>query len=72
MNFDKYENKLEYPKMIKLQCQNCGTTFNKKDNYCVLCGENVRACYNNITEIYNKAKQEYNTETARLYNQFKH
>lgn len=72
MDYSKYENKLDYPKMIKIQCPNCGYAFLERDKYCCDCGQEVRSYYNKCLDIYSEAKRKYNEEEVRLYDLFKH
>lgn len=71
MNFDKYENKLKYPKLLKRFCPECKTGFGKQDNFCCKCGNNVKQFWDNVTAEHSLLVTKYNKETERLCNVFK-
>lgn len=71
MNFDDYENKLEYPKKPIKKCPNCNLSFKDIDNYCSACGQNLKF-YNDLLEEYRKKLQIYNKKSCDLHDKFKH
>ena len=70
MDFDKYKNTFEYPRTISRNCS-CGAFFNKNDNFCSKCGNNVKKAYEDSIKERKEKIKAYNDEAQRLDELFK-
>ena len=71
MNFNDYENKLEYPKKPIKKCMNCNWHFNDGYNYCSACGHSLKF-YSELLKEYKIKLEDYNNNSCVLYEKFRY
>jgi hypothetical protein len=65
----KYAVKLEYPKMIRYNCQSCNKSIDRSSKFCSNCG--IETNFEHLNMERKLSLKEYNKEENRMYGVFK-